>query len=304
MLFALSLYISAALRSDAWSIANFSAPTFSRGGMQRTPKTCRPAKFSTSGEARVYASSYASIISRFRIGDGTQLAAITSVGANPVGPPVLLILAAQNDTIWDFREFPKKRLTGVIVLGGDGQAIANLPSAIPVSFGSAAGPNGQCFNDSMLLPESSHLPVTVIHELVGDLAYRFIEDRDPATINIDGGRPPRPTPDRLQTREIRASKTVTREVPAGIAGIIELMKSGAVRYATQTNADAWTAKRLRMGLPSKPLGLSSTYVITRATGLPENGDAFWPSYIVLPGIPEPKNAQKYFMLGDGSCKGC
>jgi hypothetical protein len=305
MLYAIALHVSGTLSQSAELSFGKTSSTalFNRTSNQRKPEVCEPVKFAERGDVRVYANPYASVLSRFRIGSSPQLAATVSVGADLVGPPVLLVLAARNDTIWDFRTFPKKRLTGVIVLGGSGQAVANLPSAIPVSFNAAVGPNGQCFSASVLESDGS-LPRAIIRHLFGNLTYRAIQDRDPATINIDGGRPPRPAPDRLSVRNIRASKGVTRDIPAGIAGMIELLKSGAVRYATQADADAWIATRRRAGLSDKPLGLSSTYVIIRATALPQNGDAFWPTYIVSPGISAPVKAYRYFMLEDGSCKGC
>ncbi|MEO7689875.1 MAG: hypothetical protein ABIS51_11360 [Sphingomonas sp.] len=267
---------------------------------------CQLAGLADSADVRVYLNRNATVGTRFSLGDGGSSASTIRIGADAAGPPFVLVLGAAKDMIWDFRGFPAHRLVAVVTLGERRHAVANLPRSVPVRFGTPQGPGSPCYYMTLL--------GQVVSTTEGDeggrksAGARIVDDPDSVAINVDGGPPPRPDPDGITLDAIRTDGPVTRyAVAPGIPGMIELLASGAIRYATQADADAWLAAHDRAGLPKRGFGPLGTYVVTRTTELPRD-IGFRPGFILPPGVPRPNQPHgqyyEFYLLEDGTCTSC
>lgn len=241
--------------------------------------------------------------------DRREIVHSMSLTVNASGPPLIVVLIGSGPIVWEFRQFPAGRLAAVIVYGIAEQAVANLPTGALLRFVTPSGADIRC--GGPFGTEQGGAAPQFAAELRSTLGrpVTFIDDWDPASVNLEGGRPVRPRlePDALALRDIQSSAPLAKdELPPGTPGVMALLGNGALRLATEADVESWLAARARRGLPKRGLGISDTYVATRSFVVPRG--LFGPDaiHIIVPtevAEPTDRDSQNsYFLVADGTCR--
>jgi hypothetical protein len=237
----------------------------------------------------------------------SDAAQIVSVGASKTGPPIVAVLGASRATIWDFSGFPPGRLRGLVLVGLNGQAAANLPRGVELRFVTPGANDPACGNPNKLRGRD---PAAEFKALVGQVLgpdASFVDDVDPAAISLESDAPPPAAIDDVPRSAISAAQPVVRDkVLPGIAGLARLFMDGVLRNATERDITALAAARERAGLPKVNLGPSGLYVVTAAITMPRGmygGNLA--KFLIAPNVPPPVDHgshNTYYYLSDGRCE--
>lgn len=250
----------------------------------------------------------------FTIDNSPHDVGLVPIGANPEGPPVVLVLSAYEATVWDLRAFPKKRLRAVLAYGYYGQAVAGVPASVPVRFirrseVTACGRASYAYEGGRNLEQLA----VAVEQATGRKIDDFQGVYSAEGFHLERGSLPEPGP--LGTRDIRSDYTVTIDVVAPKqAGIRQLIDQGAIRVATPADVK-WLGDALTKASPTghlapvrpRYLREGNTFVVLRAITVPKGMyGGHSATFLIPPHVPTPRDPgshNTYYTLADGGCRG-
>jgi hypothetical protein len=194
---------------------------------------------------------------------------VGSVGllADKSGPPLLLVVAGNDPIIWDFADFPKSRLRGVLVFGYSAQGVAHLPGTVPVRFANRDSGNSSCGSGSAAWETGRGLNNLQgnVRRALGVGLSSFQGAYSPNALHVEGGSLAGATIPEIKSTDVEASAPLQKTgLLAGDHGLAQLVDGGALRHATAADLQRWpVAKRANYDL-------KETYVVLRSTTLPRD----------------------------------
>ncbi|TQV72545.1 hypothetical protein [Denitrobaculum tricleocarpae] len=210
---------------------------------------------------------------------------------------VFLVLTAYDPVIWVMDPAFASRVSGVLVLGYHGQAVANLPKDTPAIISSyQSRGNSKCELWAFAHQGGKRLEDlnSRVEQVTGRPIDRFSGQYESKAVPSDVV-----APHPAIEGEIRSDVRVVKlDVPNGLAGVKELVRRGKLRKANGDDLEAWLAaatERSSTGhLAPVPrpqaLILSQTYVILENVRLPKGlhgKDSA--TFFISPGVTEIKN---------------
>ncbi|NIJ22106.1 hypothetical protein FHS95_003817 [Sphingomonas naasensis] len=248
------------------------------------------------------------------IGDGPHETGAIAVTGNPKGDPVVLVLTAYEATIWDLRRFPRRRLRAVLAFGHYDQAVAGVPSSIPVRF-QRRGQSSPCGQTAYAYKGGRELErlAAAVTQATGRRIDDFQGGYSATAFDVDrgavgaSGRP-------FDIGQIRASAEIRRErlLPKA-AGIAQLVAEGALRAAGPADIDALSEALTRASptgylAPVRPEHLGPrAFVVLRPTAIPRGMYGAHSAVFLIPGDIEwpvdPGSHNTYYSLSSGKCRG-
>jgi hypothetical protein len=228
------------------------------------------------------------------------------VQGNKDGPPLLLVLTAYDPVMWDFADFPIKRLRGLIVYGHTEQAVAHVNESIPVRFATSETGETRCGTAIYAYKQSRDLERLrmQVKSVLGVPLNAFYGSYSPDALHVDGASYKSLTPVRLDRASLRASGPLLDGglLPAE-QGIRQLIERGDIRPARSSD---WTQWQRVSG--EKPDTFLDGYVVLRRTELPRGMyGAHSRAFLIPAGVPlpsDPGSHNRYYRLKDGTCVSC
>jgi hypothetical protein len=281
---------------------------------QRPP--CLPKKM-TDGAQVVALGAYEGQLTSFSFEGENDAAGTIAVHGESRGPALVLVLSSYDPVIWDFSRFPIHRLRAILAYGYHSQAVASVPKRIPVRFITRQTAPVGCGK-----PVAVHEGGPKLDQLDGQVRYgigqgisAFHGGYAPAALHVEGSgiRPGKRSDLRLS--EIRGSANlVVMDVPAREPGLVELVRRGAIRQATESDVQAWNAAATQASptghlapVRAERLLAQRSYVVLRATSLPMGMYGGHSRAFIIPtGVPmptDPGSHNSFYMIASGSCTG-
>lgn len=298
-----SMLLATPLAAGATELAPFEFPrhaTVPKPEASASSAVCGFAGLALPADAVVYAAgAYAGRKAGFQIDQSGHEATRIDVAVNSPGRPVALMLGAYEPTVWHIGWSPGTRILAVLVSGYHRQAVAGLPPAVPLLNSSYdnRGPCGYFYVAESRLAELNPMARRVFGLPVGmvfpaDKAGRVVVG-DALAVDTRLLTSPEITPESF--RDPLAPK-------AGQAGLDEAVRQGALRRATQADADAWVDAVMQnapqpdvppvagKGVPRPPgPPMHKAYVVLKPFTLPAGlYGAHAVTFIVPRGVPRPQ----------------
>lgn len=240
------------------------------------------------------------------VGEGDEVSRI-SIQGDDGGPPLVLVLGAYDPVVWDFAEFPTKRLRAVIVYGYGEQAVAHLGGSIPVRFVTNSTGLSSCGTAIYTYKASGDLRrlQQQVRAILGVPLQAFYGSYSPNALHVDGSSFKPLGPAKLRLASLKTSAPLQEGgILPGDQGLRQLLERGDIRPARPSDWAAWQRKSGQK--PDTFVG--DSYVILRETKLPRGMyGAHSRAFIIPVGVPQPSDLgshNRYYRLKDGACVSC
>ena len=224
---------------------------------------------------------------------GTQI----DVAVNSPDKPVALILGAYEPTIWNIAWSKGSKILAVLVGGHHRQAVAGLPKDIPLQVSSRdnQGPCGTLYVDLNNLRPLNPLSRRVFGRPV-DMVFPAVNGQ------VVVGRPMGSGDKLVRSGDITPESFYDKNAPlAGPEGLVDAVRRGLLRKATEADAESWL-NAVRQSSPPRDLppvagdalpkrrklSFHDGYVVLKPFVFPVGlYGAHSASFFVLKGIPFP-----------------
>lgn len=313
---AVTLLLIASFSSAEEMLQEFKFDAPSPAMSDGSPVTCAYKDFTVPEAMVVYAAgSYSGRELAFQIDQSGHKATQFDIAVNSPLRPVALILAAYEPTVWNIGWTTNTKIAAVFVSGYHRQAVAGLPSTVPVLNSSYdnKGPCGYFYigkeQNTALNPLSRLLfsqPVELVY--TGDKSGNILIG-EPL---VDG--------DKLVTSTATSPETFQdKKAPlAGQAGIEDAVSKGLLRYATDEDAQAWVVAKaastpkldvppvagMEVPRPEAP-ALHNAFVVLKAFTYPAGlYGAHSATFFIPKGVPTPKGQPGHSAVYDFNTLRC
>jgi len=242
--------------------------------------------------------------------EGTQI----DVAVNSPGKPVVLMLGAYEQTIWNIGWSPQTRIAAVLVGGYHRQAVAGLEPGTPllVSSYDNKGPCGYFY----VTPDNL-APLNPLSKRVFGRGVDMVFPASNGKVVI--GEPLAAGTALVTSGAITPESFHDRTAPiAGPAGLEDAVRKSLLRKATAADAEAWSEAVLQnapqrdlppvagLGVPRPPKpGLFNAYVVlkpfTYPAGLYGGNSA---TFLIPKGVPKPQGNSGHSSVYDFNTLNC
>ncbi|MEA3152471.1 MAG: hypothetical protein QOK44_60 [Betaproteobacteria bacterium] len=251
----------------------------------------------------------------FQIDQSGQNATQFDVAVNSPDKPVVLILGAYDPAIWNIGWTPKTRIVAVLVSGYHRQAIAGLDPKVP-TLNSTYDNKGACgyfYLSAQGAPEQLNPLARKLFGKPVDLVYPAAQGAamvGERVVNVnDMVTHPATPPESFRNPSAPL---------AGPAGLEDGVRIGALRRATQSDAQAWgdavaasTPQRdvppiAGVGVPKpRPPSLHNGYVVLKQFTYPEGlYGAYGATFFIAKGAPRPTGNPGHSAIYDFNTLNC
>lgn len=181
----------------------------------------------------------------FAIGESGQAAKLVTVSGGS-GRDVVLVLAAQNATLWDLRGIKAGRIKAVVAHGAAEQAIVGVGKDVQTEFASQVDLARRFGSESCgVIPASPDL--RQLREMTIQIRKRFGRSPDrlyagiqPVAFDLDGAAPSVPDSVQVKPEDVKAAIAInTSTLMPGVGGMMQLVQRGDARPFSMRDVIAW-----------------------------------------------------------------